>query len=76
MIALVRQILTELTDDPAQLELTEVSGAKTVIYELHSSPEDAGKVIGKNGKTISAIRTLLNAIALRDGKKVVFEVIE
>ena len=46
------------------------------LYRIRLHPDDAGRVIGRNGKTISAIRTLLNAISVRDGRKAVFEVIE
>ena len=47
------------------VRLTEVDGERTVVFELRCNPEDIGKVIGKNGKTVGAIRTLLSTAAAR-----------
>ncbi len=76
MEAVLRDILRTLAKHPDELRLTEVAGARTVIYELRCNPEDVGPIIGKNGKTISAIRILLNAFANPHGLNAVFEVIE
>ena len=76
MKSLLLEILNTLVDFPEALDLAEVSGEETTFFELRCAPEDVGTVIGKNGKTISAIRTVLNAVALRDDRTAVFEVIE
>mgnify|MGYP000986030154 CR=1 FL=1 len=54
----VKTVLADLVDHPGDLKLTEVAGDKLVIFELRCHAEDIGKVIGKNGKTIGAVRTL------------------
>ncbi len=76
MRTLLLHILRALVQQPEGLDLTEVTGSRSIYYELRCAPGDVGIVIGKNGKTISAIRTLLNALAHAQEKPVVFEVIE
>lgn len=76
MKEILQDILHALVDHPASIDLTELSGNSATIFELRCHEEDIGKVIGKNGKTVHAIRSLLNAIAARDEQLVVFEVIE
>ncbi len=72
----VRTLLTDLVDHPGDLKLTEVTGEKTVIFEIRCHQEDIGKVIGKNGKTISAVRTLAGQVATRHNIRVLVEVVE
>lgn len=76
MYDVLLEILRALVDAPDALDLHEVEGDQTTFFELRCAPEDVGTVIGKNGKTISAIRTVVNAIAQRDDRLAVFEVIE
>lgn len=76
MRELLLHILRPLLLHPDSVEVTEVEGAETTFFELRCDPEDVGIVIGKNGKTISAIRVLLNALAGRQDRNVVVEVIE
>ena len=63
-------------DHPDDVRLTEVEGERTLIYELRCHSEDVGKVIGKSGKTIGAIRTLVNTAAARQGRRAMLEVVE
>jgi predicted RNA-binding protein YlqC (UPF0109 family) len=72
----VKTVLADLVDHPGELKITEVTGEKTVIFELRCHQEDIGKVIGKNGKTISAVRTLAGQVASRQGIRVLIEVVE
>lgn len=72
----VKSVLADLVDHPNDLKLTEVAGEKSVIFELRCHQEDIGKVIGKNGKTISAVRTLLGQAAARQGLRAMIEVVE
>ena len=76
MKELIDYIVRQLIDHPETLEVTEVEGARTTIYELRCHPDDVGKVIGKGGKTVGAIRTLLSTVAARQNLRVHFEVVE
>ncbi len=76
MKELITYIVEALVDNPGAVEVTEVEGEKTTIYELRVDSGDLGKVIGKNGRTARSIRTLLNASAMRSGKKVVLEILD
>lgn len=75
-VTFVRNILQELVDHPGDVRISDLEGEKTTIMEIRCHAEDVGKVIGKNGKTISAIRTLLSMVAARDGRKAMVEVVE
>ncbi len=65
-----------LVDKPDEVSLREVEGEKTTVLELRVAKEDLGKVIGKQGKTAKAMRTILNATATKLKKRVVLEIIE
>jgi predicted RNA-binding protein YlqC (UPF0109 family) len=76
MKELIEYIVRALVDHPNDVHLTEVDGEKTIIFELRCHPDDIGKVIGKNGKTVGAIRTLLGTAAARQGRRAMLEVVE
>ncbi len=76
MRELVEFIAKSLVEDPEQVDINEVEGDKTTIIELKVAQEDMGKIIGKQGKTARAIRTILNATAAKAGKKAVLEILE
>ncbi|MDA3872747.1 MAG: KH domain-containing protein [Kiritimatiellae bacterium] len=76
MEKLLLNILRALVQVPEDLDIQEVRGATSTFLEIRCNPDDVGTIIGKNGKTISAIRVLINAIAGRDDKRIVLEVIE
>jgi len=65
-----------LVDKPDEVSLREVEGEKTTVLELKVAKEDLGKVIGKQGKTAKAMRTILNAMATKLKKRAVLEIIE
>jgi|TARA_B100000949_G_scaffold161054_1_gene141812 predicted RNA-binding protein YlqC (UPF0109 family) len=65
-----------LVDKPEEVSLREVEGEKTTVLELRVAKEDLGKVIGKQGKTAQAMRTILNAMATKLKKRAVLEIIE
>ncbi len=73
---LVSVIAKALVDFPDQVEIREVEGEKTTVLELRVAKEDLGKVIGKQGKTARAMRTILNANATKLKKRAVLEIIE
>ena len=76
MKELIEFIVKALVDEPSSIEITEVVGDKITIYELRAAKNDIGKVIGKRGRTAGAIRTILNAVSARQGKRAVLEIIE
>jgi len=74
--SLITYIAQQLVDRPDQVELkvSEAEGGKT--YELKVAPEDVGKVIGRDGRTINALRTLLAVTAQRKGVKARLEILD
>lgn len=73
---LVEYIVKKLVDRPEKVSVTEISGEQATIIELRVAPEDLGKVIGKEGKTARAIRTLVHASASKEHKRAVLEILE
>ena len=57
-------------------DIREVDGERVVVFEVRLHPTDVGKVIGKSGRTITAIRTLLTSAAAKNGKRAMLEIIE
>ena len=72
----VEYIVKNLVDHPDQVRINEVGGTHTLIIELGVEKSDIGKIIGKKGKTINAIRTLLMSVASRNGIRVNLEILE
>ena len=72
----IEYIAKALVDDPEQVTIQEVAGEKTTIFELRVGAGDLGKVIGKGGQTARAMRTLLSAIAAKQGKRAHLEIME
>jgi len=73
---LVELIARSIVDNPKQVKVNEVEGAKSVILELQVAEEDMGKVIGKRGRIAKAIRTVVKAAATKEGKRVIVEIIQ
>ncbi|MBT3921870.1 MAG: KH domain-containing protein [Nitrospina sp.] len=73
---LILTMVKALVDKPEEVDLQEVEGEKTTVLELRVAKEDLGKVIGKQGKTAKAMRTILNATATKLKKRAVLEIIE
>ena len=73
---LILMIAKSLVDKPDEVDLQEVGGEKTTVFELRVAKDDLGKVIGKQGKTARAMRTILNATATKLKKRAVLEIIE
>jgi predicted RNA-binding protein YlqC (UPF0109 family) len=72
----VEYIVKNLVDHPEKVKINVVGGSQTLIIELAVEKGDIGKIIGKKGKTINAIRTLLMSVASRNGIRVNLEIIE
>jgi predicted RNA-binding protein YlqC (UPF0109 family) len=73
---LVEYIVKALVDKPEGVSLKTVNGEKTTIIELKVSSEDIGKVIGKQGRIARAIRTILAAVASKEGKRINLEILD
>jgi predicted RNA-binding protein YlqC (UPF0109 family) len=65
-----------LVDRPEEVKVSEIEGEKTTVYELRVSQSDLGKVIGKQGKTARAMRSILGAAGTKIGKRCVLEILE
>lgn len=75
MRELVEYLAKVLVDHPEQVQVNEVAGEQTVILEVRVAPEDVGKIIGKQGRIVRAIRTVAKAAAARTGKRVEVEIL-
>lgn len=73
---LIKYISQALVDNPDKVEVSEVHGEQTSVIELRVAKEDLGKVIGKQGKTAKAMRTILSASSAKVHKRTVLEIIE
>ncbi|MEA3385317.1 MAG: KH domain-containing protein [Thermodesulfobacteriota bacterium] len=76
MKELVEYIAKALVDNPEAVKVNEVEGEQTSVLELKVSKEDLGKVIGRQGRTARAIRTILNAASTKLRKRSVLEILE
>ena len=73
---LIKHIAQALVDHPNEVEISEIDGNQTSVIELKVAKEDLGKVIGKQGRTARAMRTILSAASAKLKKKTVLEIIE
>lgn len=76
MRELIEYITKALVDHPDSVDVKEIGGEKTVVYELRVGVGDLGKVIGREGKTAKAIRTIISAASMKKGKRAVLEILE
>lgn len=76
MKELITYVVKALVDNPEAVDVQEIQGEKTMVIELKVAQEDLGKVIGKQGRTARAIRTILNAAGTKMGKRCVLEILE
>jgi predicted RNA-binding protein YlqC (UPF0109 family) len=73
---MVEFVVKKLVDYPEAVVVNEISGETATIIELRVSPDDLGKVIGKEGRTARSLRTLLHAAATKSKKRAVLEILE
>ncbi len=73
---LMEYVSKALVDMPDQVEVNEIEGEQTTVLELRVDKSDLGKVIGKQGRTARALRTILNAASTKLRKRSVLEIIE
>lgn len=73
---LVEYIARLLVDSPEEVVATEIHSEKTTVIELRVAQADIGKIIGKQGKTARALRTILNAAGRKIGSRCILEILE
>jgi predicted RNA-binding protein YlqC (UPF0109 family) len=76
MKTLVESIAKALVDDPTHVIATEESEEGTLVISLSVAKDDMGRIIGKEGRTAKAIRTILNAVSTKDNKKAILKIVE
>ncbi len=76
MKAIIESIAKSLVDAPNEVRITEIDGEKTIIFELRCNAKDVGKIIGKSGKTVGAMRAIINSMAAKQGRKAMLEVVD
>ena len=76
MKELLEFIIKHLVDKPDEVQVNEIAGERTVVFELRVGEGDMGKVIGRGGQTARSLRTLLAAVAAKQGKRSVLEILE
>ena len=73
---LVTCIAKALVDNPEEVVVTEIRGAQSSVLELKVAKEDIGKIIGKHGRTVVAIRTILSAVSIKLKKRYILDLLE
>ena len=76
MKELVELIAKALVDNPDEVQVSQIDGQQSSIIELKVAPEDVGKIIGKQGGNVQAIRVILGAAGMKLKKRFVLEIIE
>lgn len=76
MKQLLEQIARALVDEPDQVDVQQVESERLIVLELRVASDDMGKVIGKQGRIAKAIRTVVNAAAVKENKRVVVEIVQ
>ena len=76
MKEMIEYIAKSLVDQPDAVKVTEVEGERTTVIELSVAKEDMGKIIGRQGRTAIAMRTLLNAFSTKQKKRAILEISE
>jgi predicted RNA-binding protein YlqC (UPF0109 family) len=76
MKELLEEIAKALVDDPDAVSVSEIAGEQTTVLELRVAQDDLGKVIGRQGRTARAIRTILGAAGMKLRKHFVLEILE
>lgn len=73
---LLEYIAKALVDKPDEVSVNVVEGDRSLILQLRVSPDDVGKVIGKQGRIAQALRTLIRATAVKQGKRAIVEILD
>jgi uncharacterized protein len=76
MKALIELMAKSLVDNPDEVVVTEVGGEQTALFEVHVAAGDIGKIVGKQGNTARAMRTILSASGTKIGKRCILEILD
>ena len=76
MKELIKYIAQAIVDNPEEVEVSEIEGEHSVVIELKVAKSDIGKVIGKKGHNVQAVRTILSAASAKVKKRALLEIIE
>ena len=76
MRELVEYIARALVDEPGEVKVAEVEGERVTVIELRVAQTDLGKVIGKQGRTVKAMRALLQAASVKSRRRTVLEIVD
>lgn len=72
----VEKIVKALVDEADKVEIREVEHSGSTVIEIRVAPEDMGKVIGKQGRTVRALRSLANAVGVKKKRRFILEIVE
>ncbi|OLD48422.1 MAG: RNA-binding protein [Armatimonadetes bacterium 13_1_40CM_3_65_7] len=73
---MVEFIAKALVDHPDAVHVRQVEGERAIVIEVKVAPDDVGKIIGRQGRIVNALRTVVKAAAVRTGKRVTVEILE
>ena len=73
---MVENLIKRLVSSPDQVEVAENQGERTIVFEVCVAKDDMGRVIGKKGKTIEALRTIVSAFGVKNKKRCILQLIE
>ncbi len=76
MVEIIEMLVRALVDEPDQVRVTESQGEKTTVFEVSVSKPDMGKVIGRNGRTIESLRTIVGACGAKRKQRCILQIID
>lgn len=76
MRELIELIIKGIVDNPDKVEINEIIGERSSIFEVRVDSNDIGKIIGRQGRNIKSIRTIVNAAAQKENKRVIIEIVD
>lgn len=75
LVPFIRELLVKLVDHPEQVDVRVEAGHPT-LYEARVAPDDIGQVVGREGRIVKALRTLVSSAAMKRGERATFEIAE